>query len=87
MERNPEYAEEYRSKIYNYINKGYARKISKEQSDVINNNVFYLPHFGAKNPHTLGICLVFDAAIETNNVSLNKFLLTGPDLNQPLLVI
>ena len=85
--RDPEYAEEYRLKIDDYINKGYARKISEEETNVSNNNVFYLPHFGVKNPHKLGIRLVFDAAAETNNISLNKFLFTGPDLNQPLLTI
>ena len=46
----------------------------------------YLPHFGVYHPHKPGkIRVVFDSAPETEKVSLNKLLLSGPDLNNGLL--
>ena len=46
----------------------------------------YLPHFGWYHPKKKDkIHVVFDAAAESNGVSLNKLLLSGPDLTNNLL--
>ena len=47
---------------------------------------WYLPHFGVYHPQKPGkIRVVFDSAAETEGVSLNKLLLSGPDLTNSLL--
>ena len=87
MARDEDYAKEYRAKISDYVQKGYARKLSPEEARKRTEKTFYLPHFGVKTPNKPKLRLVFDAAAEVNGFSLNKALLTGPDLNQPLLSI
>ena len=47
---------------------------------------WYLPHFGVYHPQKPNkIRVVFDSAAETNGVSLNKLLLSGPDLTNSLI--
>ncbi|XP_075151985.1 uncharacterized protein LOC142226012 isoform X1 [Haematobia irritans] len=87
MKRDNEYATEYCQKINDYIAKGYARKLSDAEKEIQNKRVFYLPHFGVKNVNKKGVRIVFDAAAEVNNVSLNKCLLSGPDINNSLISI
>ncbi|XP_059218365.1 uncharacterized protein LOC131994991 isoform X1 [Stomoxys calcitrans] len=87
MAKDREYATQYCDKINDYIKKGYARKLSQEEIENASERIFYLPHFGVKNPNKKGIRLVFDAAAETNQFSLNKALLQGPDINNSLISI
>ncbi|XP_075151710.1 uncharacterized protein LOC142225776 isoform X1 [Haematobia irritans] len=87
MSKDPEFAMQYYDKINDYIKKGYARKLSKQEIENGGSGIFYLPHFGVKNPNKKGIRLVFDAAAETNQFSLNKALLQGPDINNSLISI
>ncbi|XP_075150768.1 uncharacterized protein LOC142224878 [Haematobia irritans] len=87
MARDSEYKKQYCEKIESYIAKGYCRKLSLEEKFVENGLTFYLPHFGVKNPNKNGIRLVFDAAAEVQNVSLNKALISGPDMNNTLISI
>ena len=47
---------------------------------------WYLPHFGEYHPKKKDkIRVVFDSAAESNEVSLNKLLFSGPDLTNNLL--
>ncbi|XP_075151929.1 uncharacterized protein LOC142225965 isoform X6 [Haematobia irritans] len=87
MSKDREFAMQYYDKINDYIKKGYARKLSKQEIENGGSRIFYLPHFGVKNPNKKGIRLVFDAAAETNQFSLNKALLQGPDINNSLISI
>lgn len=66
MQQNEEYAKEYKSKIEDYVQKGYCRKLI---IDEVNNHVFYIPHFGVRNPNKMGLRLVFDAAAKFNGMS------------------
>ncbi|XP_073814583.1 uncharacterized protein, partial [Musca autumnalis] len=87
MSKDPNFGREYRAKINEYVEKGYARKLTPEEADSRSQNTFYLPHFGVVNPNKAKVRLVFDAAAEVENVSLNKALLSGPDMNQPLMKV
>ena len=82
LDRNPEYAFLYYTEMERFINDGNAIKV---ESDVDRSRVWYLPHFGVKNPNKPGkLRLVFDAAARTAGTSLNDQLDAGPDLLQPL---
>ncbi|XP_073835298.1 uncharacterized protein isoform X2 [Musca autumnalis] len=85
MARDIEYGSAYCEKINDYISKGYCRKIEVNELPLNPERVFYLPHFGVKNVNKKGIRIVFDAAAEVKNVSLNKCLLSGPDINNSLI--
>jgi len=52
------------------------------------NHRWYLPHFGVyhpQKPHKIRV--VFNSAAETNGMSLNKMVLSGPELTNSLLDI
>lgn len=87
MSADSEYSKEYCKIIEEYVKKGYARILSKDEASKHSNKTFYLPHFGVKNPNKKKLRFVFDAAAEVKDMSLNKALLAGPDLNQPLLTV
>lgn len=74
------YAARYIANIDDYIAKGYARKLTVAETAQHGPRTWYLPHFGVLNPSKPDkLRLVFDAAATVNGVSLNSFLLTGPD--------
>ena len=59
-------------------------KLTKETSE--SGKVWYLPHFGVCHPQKPGkICVVFDSSAEFEGTSLNKELLSGPDILNNLL--
>ena len=46
---------------------------------------WYLPHFGVYHPQKPNkIRVVFDSAAEVDKISLNKLLLSGPDLTNKI---
>lgn len=86
MKSNKEFAEKYEKGIMSYIEKNYARKLSTEEKVMYSTRPWYLPHFVSLNPNKPSkFRIVFDAASKHEGVSLNSFLLKGPDLNSPLL--
>lgn len=88
MESDPQYRDTYLSKIQEYVNKGYATEISEHETKEKNHRTWYLPHFGVLNKNKPGkFRLVFDASSITEGNSLNSNLLSGPDLNQPLISV
>ncbi|XP_065180445.1 uncharacterized protein LOC135811008 [Sycon ciliatum] len=85
MDRNPAFSEAYCAKIAQYIDDGYATKLTPSQLQMPSQRVWYLPHFGVTNPNKPGkLRLVFDAAAPSHGVSLNDALLPGPDYLNPL---
>ncbi|XP_062537796.1 uncharacterized protein LOC134206123 [Armigeres subalbatus] len=84
MDSNPEFAEKYCSKIQDYIDKGYARKLEPEELSE-KSNTWYLPHFSVVSGEKFR--LVMDAKAKSHGFSLNDLLLKGPDFVPPLIAI
>ena len=79
----------YTEMMKEYIEKGYARKLSDKEANTISPRANYIPHHSVKNisvkPYKLHI--VFDAAAKFSNTSLNQHLVKGPDLLNNLIGI
>ncbi|XP_067055972.1 uncharacterized protein [Acropora muricata] len=70
----------YRTTMQEYIVKGHAQKVPKEELHFKEQPVWYLPHHPVTHPLKPGkVRVVFDCA-----ASLNQQLLQGPDLTNPL---
>ena len=82
---DPELEERYRMVMKEYVAKGYARKLTPDESAVTGPRTWYLPHFPVLNPNKPGkVRVVFDAAAEYGGTSLNNNLLQGPDCTNNL---
>ena len=70
----------------NMLDKGYARKLTEEESRRQSRNTWYLPHRAVFHPRKPDkIRVVFDAAALHDAGSLNSHLQQGPDLTNSLL--
>ena len=77
--------EKYRTIMEDYITKGYARKLSDEEASKSGARTWYLPHFAVTSSNKPNkVRIVFDAAAEHGETSLNKNLLQGPDYTNSL---
>ncbi|XP_063829328.1 uncharacterized protein LOC135078710 [Ostrinia nubilalis] len=77
MRRSREYAERYHERLQHLLQNDYAKEL---ETDKTLNKTWYLPHFGVDNPNKKKLRLVYDAAAKTGGLSLNDYLLKGPDL-------
>ena len=87
LKRKPQMATDYFQFLGKVFEKGHAIPVSttdpKHRQD--EGKVWYLPHFGVYHPKKpTQIRVVFDSSAEYKGVSLNKELLTGPDLTNSL---
>ncbi|KAK3734280.1 hypothetical protein QZH41_015132, partial [Actinostola sp. cb2023] len=88
FKKDASYEDLYRSTMDGYIQKGHARKLSKEEvSTTQGPRTWYLPHFGVTNEHKPGkVRIVFDAAAEFNdwikNRSLQKNVEKAPEVQK-----
>ncbi|XP_062558270.1 uncharacterized protein LOC134223146 [Armigeres subalbatus] len=80
--RNPELQDKVSKLIEQYLEKGYAHKITAQDlEDAVPGRTWYLPLNVVLNPKKPGkIRLVWDAAAAVQGTSLNSTLLKGPDL-------
>ncbi|XP_017468619.1 PREDICTED: uncharacterized protein LOC108360719 [Rhagoletis zephyria] len=86
--RDPNLRAEIQQQINNLVSKGYAEKLSTPELHIEREKVWYLPIFVVTNPNKPGKeRLVWDAAAKAEGVSLNDFLLTGPDMLNSLFEI
>ena len=76
---------QYRTTMQEYIAKGHAQRVPKEELDVKERPVWYLPHHPVTHPLKPGkVRVVFDCGAKYRGTSLNQQLLQGPDLTNPL---
>ena len=81
LQSNPKLFNKYKAVMDDYIKKGYAVKLSKEEAANVNDKTWYLPHHPVSNPNKPDkIRVVFDAAAKYRGTSLNDNLLQGPCL-------
>lgn len=75
-------------KVADFTEKGYIRKLSKDDVKYKFTPLWYLPIFPVTNPNKPGkVRIVWDASAEAHGKSLNSMLLKGPDLLCSLLAI
>ncbi|KAL9975233.1 hypothetical protein ACROYT_G012367 [Oculina patagonica] len=78
-------ATKYREVMDSYISSGFARKLSEKELATESSNHWYLPHHPVTSPTKPGkVRIVFDAAAKYEGTSLNKNLLSGPDMTNSL---
>ncbi|XP_067952075.1 uncharacterized protein [Watersipora subatra] len=76
FQKDSHYKEQYREFMRDIINKGEAIPATEETTD----HSWYIPHFGVYHPRKPDrIRVVFDCAAKVGGVSLNDFLLQGPE--------
>lgn len=86
LTRKPQMKHDYVEFMEKIISKGHASPIPTEDLEVPDGQVWYLSHFGVYHPKKpTQIRVVFDSSAEYNDVSLNKELLSGPDLANSLI--
>lgn len=74
-----------RGQIADYVEKGYARRLTPTEEITKGPRTWYLPLFAVSNPNKPAkIRMVWDAAAKVERTSLNDHLLTGPDYLNPL---
>ena len=80
--KNPKYFVDYKGFMDDLIRKGYAEKSTKEAPE---GRTRYIPHHGVYHRSKPGkIRVVFDCSAEFKEVSLNKNLMSGPDLTNQI---
>ena len=71
----------YKGVVHGYVRDGKARRMSHEEASRTSVKTAYVPHHPVWNPHKPDkMRIVNDAAAEYGGMSLNKSLVTGPDL-------
>ena len=81
LKGSPEKAAAYQATIDSYLEKGHAKKLTKDEINDTRHRRWFLPHHAVTNPNKPGkFRVVFDAAAKSCGTSLNDKLLTGPDL-------
>ena len=80
---DPELHEMYTTTVSDYVQKGYAKEVTKIETD--NKHIWYLPHHPVTNPNKPGKArVVFDCAARYKGTSLNSQLLQEPDFMNSL---
>ena len=82
---DPTFASQYEAVMDDYIEKGYAVKLSEKEAASSSDHTWYLPHHGVVNPNKSKV--EYDAAAVWGGTSLNKELVQGPQLNNSLISV
>ena len=83
--RNKDLCEKYKKTMTDYIEKGHAERVPKEELKVKDRPVWYLPHHPVTHPLKPDkVRVVYDCAVKYEGTSLNQQLLQGPDQTNQL---
>ena len=88
LDRKPDMKKHYFSFMQKILDNGHAEPVGPvPPSEVVTSKpCWFLPHFGVYHPQKPNkIRVVFESAAEINGISLNKLLLSGPDITNSLL--
>ena len=86
LRANPDLYKLYQTNIDDYIEKGYARRLSEREAACVSDRTWTIPHHPVINPNKPGaVRVVKDAAATFKGISLNTSLKTGPDLLNSLI--
>ena len=81
LERNPELAENYRNTVKEYLDRGYAQKLTSDESNKCTNITNYIRHhYVTSQIKPDKIYVVFDTGGKYHKTCLNDHLLKGPVL-------
>ena len=84
--KDKQYHKDYTSFMEDMIKKGYAEKSDPKANQ--QGKTWFIPHHGVYHPSKPGkIWIVFDCSAEYDGVSVNKRLLSGPDLTNQIVGI
>ncbi|KAL3989127.1 hypothetical protein ACER0C_013445 [Sarotherodon galilaeus] len=84
FEEDKQYQKDYTTFMSEIITNGDAEKVPR--GEINNSPVWYIPHHGVYHPHKPGkIRVVFDCSARFEGMSLNDYLLTGPELTNSLI--
>ena len=84
FKRDDEYFQHYVVCMKDVISSGYAEPVPLNEIDG-DGTCYYLPHHGVCNPNKPGkVRVVMDASAKHKGLSLNDYLVTGPDLMNSL---
>ena len=83
--RDEDLSPKYRTTVQEYIAMGHAQRVPDKKLDAKGRTVWYLPHHPVTHPLKPGkVRVVFDCGAKYRGTSLNRQLLQGPDLTNPL---
>ena len=86
--KDPHFKQLYQQQINDYIEKGYATKLSENELPITSPITNYVPHHGVLNVNKPNkVRVVFDAAAIYHGTSLNNNLLPGLDLLKNLVSV
>lgn len=77
--KEPKFKSEYFAFMDKIIEEGEAEMVSLTESAIFNHDEWFIPHFGVFHPKKGKLRVVFDCSSKVNGVSLNDYLLQGPD--------
>lgn len=82
LQREPEWLAAYTAQVHEMVERGSAKKLSKEMTESWKGPVWYVSHLVAPNPHsvTTPVRLVWNSSQQFKGVSMNDLLLKGPDV-------
>lgn len=86
LKREPDWQAAYKAQVHEMVERGAAKKLTKEIKDSWTGPVWYVSHLVAPNPHsvTTPVRLVWNSSQRFKGFSMNDLLLKGLDVLNPI---